>query len=213
MEDILLQDAVETCVGEGQLEERSFAEGAVGRRASAVTQEEVDRRRVPDQGGVVIEEAAVADIEQVADAAQFALDDYGSANASMNVWVQLQPDVVKIDRFFIQDIANTALKFEAVRASGERVVIDGPCFSACTLVLTIIPRNRICVTRRAVFGFHAARAVDEFGREYPAPDVTRAVAAAYPAPIRKWIRLHGGLTRAPIFLSGPELAGMVRRCR
>ena len=26
--------------------------------------------------------------------------------------------------------------FERVRASGERVVIDGPCLSACTLVLT-----------------------------------------------------------------------------
>ncbi|MEK6296709.1 MAG: phosphodiesterase, partial [Paraburkholderia tropica] len=64
--------------------------------------------------------------------AQFALDDYGSANASMNVWVQLQPDVVKIDRFFIQDIANDALKFEAVRAmqhfaqaSGARLVAEG----------------------------------------------------------------------------------------
>jgi len=103
--------------------------------------------------------------------------------------------------------------FEKLRRSHERVVIDGPCFSACTLVLVIIPRSRICVTRRAVLGFHAARAVDQFGREYPAPGVTRAVAAAYPAPFRRWIRLHGGLTRTPIFLSGPELAGMVRRCR
>ena len=103
--------------------------------------------------------------------------------------------------------------FEKLRRSHERVVIDGPCFSACTLVLIIVPKSRICVTRRAVFGFHAARAVDQFGREYPAPKVTRAVAAAYPAPIRRWIRRHGGLTRRPIFLSGPELAGMVRRCR
>ena len=103
--------------------------------------------------------------------------------------------------------------FEKLRQSHQRVIIDGPCFSACTLVLVVIPRSRICVTRRAVFGFHAARAVDEFGREYPAPDVTRAVAAAYPAPFRRWIRLHGGLTRRPIFLSGRELAGMVRRCR
>lgn len=27
--------------------------------------------------------------------------------------------------------------FERVRASGERVVIDGPCLSACTLVLSL----------------------------------------------------------------------------
>jgi hypothetical protein len=42
--------------------------------------------------------------------------------------------------------------------------------------------------------------------------VTRVVAAAYPAPIHNWIKLHGGLTRAPIFLGGRELAGMYPRC-
>src|SRR5262245_6133981 len=46
--------------------------------------------------------------------------------------------------------------FAQLRASGERVVIDGPCLSACTLVLMTVPRNRICVTRKAVLGFHAA---------------------------------------------------------
>ena len=103
--------------------------------------------------------------------------------------------------------------FEQLRQSRERVVIDGPCFSACTLVLIILPRSRICVTQRAVFGFHAAKAIDQYGREYPAPEVTRVVAAAYPAPIRNWIKLHGGLTRAPIFLGGRELEGMYPRCR
>lgn len=64
--------------------------------------------------------------------AQFALDDYGTANASMNLWVRLQPDVVKIDRFFIHDIASDPLKFEAVKAmqhfaaaSGARLVAEG----------------------------------------------------------------------------------------
>ena len=60
--------------------------------------------------------------------------------------------------------------FEQLRRSHQRVVIDGPCFSACTLVLVIIPQSRICVTRRAVFGFHAARAVDEFGRRLSRAD-------------------------------------------
>jgi hypothetical protein len=45
--------------------------------------------------------------------------------------------------------------FEGLNRSGERVVIDGPCFSACTLVLTAIPLDRVCATRRAVLGFHA----------------------------------------------------------
>ncbi|MGF6244803.1 EAL domain-containing protein (putative c-di-GMP-specific phosphodiesterase class I) [Paraburkholderia sp. GAS33] len=64
--------------------------------------------------------------------AQFALDDYGTANASMNLWVQLQPDIVKIDRFFIHNIASNLLKLEAVRAiqhfahaSGAKLVAEG----------------------------------------------------------------------------------------
>lgn len=32
-----------------------------------------------------------------ASGSQFALDDYGSANASMNLWVRLAPHYVKID--------------------------------------------------------------------------------------------------------------------
>ena len=40
-------------------------------------------------------------------------------------------------------------KYRALRASGERVEIDGTCASACTMLLGIIPRNRICVTPQA----------------------------------------------------------------
>src|ERR1700752_1422216 len=64
--------------------------------------------------------------------------------------------------------------FEQVRESGERVVIDGPCMSACTLVLSIVPNARICVTRRAVLGFHAARSIDRRGRIYAEPEAARA---------------------------------------
>ncbi|WP_414450867.1 EAL domain-containing protein [Burkholderia sp. 22PA0099] len=46
----------------------------------------------------------------------FALDDYGTANASMSAWVRLRPDIVKIDRFFIDGIASDPRKFEAVKA-------------------------------------------------------------------------------------------------
>ena len=103
--------------------------------------------------------------------------------------------------------------FEMLRRSGERVVIDGPCFSACTLVLDVVPRRRICVTPRAVLGFHAARLVDQYGEQFPSPRVTRVVAGAYPAPIRRWIKRHGGLTSRPIFLSGRELDAIYPLCR
>jgi hypothetical protein len=102
--------------------------------------------------------------------------------------------------------------FSVVNGSGQRVVIDGPCLSACTLVLTTIPNDRICVTPRAVLGFHAARLMDEKGRIYAAPEATRAVAASYPPPIRDWIARHGGLTAKPIYLRGRELAALYPRC-
>jgi hypothetical protein len=47
-------------------------------------------------------------------------------------------------------------KYHALRVSGEQVVIDGICASACTMLLGTIPRDRICVTQRAVLEFHAA---------------------------------------------------------
>jgi hypothetical protein len=103
--------------------------------------------------------------------------------------------------------------FEQVRASGERVVIDGPCLSACTLVLSIVPDNRICVTRRAVLGFHAARSIDRRGRTYAEPDASREVLAAYPAPVRGWIISRGGLTSRLLLLRGRELAAIYPRCR
>jgi hypothetical protein len=46
--------------------------------------------------------------------------------------------------------------FATVRSTGERVIIDGDCLSACTMVLGLVPSNQICVTPRARLGFHAA---------------------------------------------------------
>ncbi len=103
--------------------------------------------------------------------------------------------------------------FEKVRDSGERVVIDGPCLSACTLVLSIVPSDRICVTRRAVFGFHAARSIDRRGRIYAEPAASRLVLDAYPDPVRSWIIRRGGLTSHLLLLRGRELASIYRVCR
>jgi hypothetical protein len=103
--------------------------------------------------------------------------------------------------------------FDEVRQSGERVVIDGPCLSACTLVLSVVPNERICVTRRAVLGFHAARSIDRRGRMYAEPEASQLVLEAYPPPVRNWIEHRGGLTSHLLLLRGRELAAMYRPCR
>ena len=103
--------------------------------------------------------------------------------------------------------------FERVRESGERVVIDGPCLSACTLVVSMVPETRICVTRRAILGFHAARSVDRRGHTYAEPEASQLVLQAYPGPVRDWIIRHGGLTSRLLLLRGRELASIYPRCR
>jgi len=108
--------------------------------------------------------------------------------------------------------ASYADYFTKVRNSGQRVVIDGPCLSACTLVLGIVPRNRICVTKRAVLGFHAPIFVDRTGRVSRPTNATRAVTASYPASVRAWLRRKGGLRADFIYLRGPELASLYRPC-
>jgi hypothetical protein len=102
--------------------------------------------------------------------------------------------------------------FASVRSSGERVVVDGNCLSACTLVLGVVPRERICATQRARFGFHAAWMPDRDGRPVTSPLGTQALWSIYPASVRRWITRHGGLSRKMLFMQGQDLNGIVASC-
>jgi hypothetical protein len=101
---------------------------------------------------------------------------------------------------------------EMLRSSGENVVIDGNCLSACTLVLGLVPRARICATPRARLGFHAAWMPDSDGRPVTSPMGTQALWNIYPASVRRWISQHGGLSRKMIYLEGRALGGIVASC-
>ena len=48
-------------------------------------------------------------------------------------------------------ILDYAERFRQARAAGEQVIIDGNCLSACTMVIGMLPRDRVCATlkRRA----------------------------------------------------------------
>jgi hypothetical protein len=99
-----------------------------------------------------------------------------------------------------------------LRNSGEQVVIDGPCLSACTMVLGVIPRERICVTRRARLGFHAAWHPTANGRQVTSKGGTKFLMQLYPAPVKRWISRKGGLTPQMKYLAGRELHAMYRSC-
>jgi hypothetical protein len=103
-------------------------------------------------------------------------------------------------------------KYAMVRQSGQRVVIDGPCVSACTLVVAVVPRDRICVTHRAMLGFHAAWTPDHYGRPVMHPEATRLLWDLYPPRVRSWIKRRGGLNGRTIVLRGRELAALYPSC-
>lgn len=103
-------------------------------------------------------------------------------------------------------------RFQRVRNSGEAVVIDGKCMSACTMVLGLVPRDQVCVTANAVLGFHAAWQFDNGGHRVASASGTRELMKTYPASIRTWIVRHGGLTPNLMLLSGRDLYAIVPPC-
>ena len=103
-------------------------------------------------------------------------------------------------------------RFEKLRASGQTIIIDGLCASACTIVLGAIPYDRICVTPNANLAFHAAWDFGRRGRAIPNPEATSDLFSMYPARVRRWIASRGGLTPRMIFLRGTQLTAMYRPC-
>jgi hypothetical protein len=99
-----------------------------------------------------------------------------------------------------------------LRNSGQQVVIDGPCLSACTLVLGVVPRERICVTRRARLGFHAAWHPGQDGQVVQSRGGTQLLMEIYPQNVRRWLAKRGGLTQTMKYLTGRELAAMYTTC-
>jgi hypothetical protein len=103
--------------------------------------------------------------------------------------------------------------FAALRDSGDRVMIDGACLSACTMVLGLIPHDRICVTERALLGFHAAWMPGPQGRPVKSAIGTQTLWEVYPQHVKKWLVRKGGLQKKMIFLRGRELSAMYQECQ
>ena len=103
-------------------------------------------------------------------------------------------------------------KYQDLRSSGQSVIIDGLCASACTIVLGAVPHDKICVTSHAALGFHAAWDMGSDGRAVTNPEATHMLYLMYPSAVRHWIKRRGGLTRHMIFLRGRQLADMYRPC-
>jgi hypothetical protein len=93
-------------------------------------------------------------------------------------------------------------QWSTLAAQGVRVRIVGPCVSACTVLLSYVPRQNICVMPNAYLGFHWATT----------PFHTQEMWSAYPSDIRQWISQHGGLTDQMIWLQAPTIYRYFRKC-
>lgn len=103
-------------------------------------------------------------------------------------------------------------KYQQLRNSGEFVMIDGYCVAACTIVLGAIPRDRICLTSKAKFGFQAAWDFDANGQRVTNAEATRLLYSVYPSAVKHWIAAHGGMSPHLILLQGNELHALYRAC-
>ncbi len=99
-------------------------------------------------------------------------------------------------------VADYNARWAGLAARGVSVRIVGPCQSACTVLLGHIPRNRICVTPKASFGFHLARL----------PAATETLRRAYAPDITAWINRRGGLTNTFIWLRTPDIYRYFKKC-
>ncbi|MFZ5693711.1 MAG: hypothetical protein ACOY5F_20950 [Pseudomonadota bacterium] len=122
---------------------------------------------------------------------------------------------LRITRDHGGEVEKYKAKYRRIAERGERVIIDGICNSACTLVIGIVPHNKICVTPRASLGFHQAYTVVEWPvrKKVAHAAGTRDLLSYYSEPVLDWIDRNGGLTpEMKVVKNGPELWNMLLPC-
>lgn len=105
-------------------------------------------------------------------------------------------------------------KYEVIRASGDQVIVAGPCSSACTMMLGMVPESKICATPRGVFGFHSGMVMlpgQPKSARY-SPFWTQVMWRRYPERVRKRLRSlgwNGGPHPSLIMIRATDI---VQRC-
>ena len=110
------------------------------------------------------------------------------------------------------DLGLYQVKAQVARELNLKVVIDGVCASACTLLIGL-PSSQVCVTARARLHFHKARLKRPVanGRRL-LRKANHMMLAAYPAGVQNWIARKGGLTNRMLKMESSEVLQFFRRC-
>jgi hypothetical protein len=86
-------------------------------------------------------------------------------------------------------------RWQELARSGADVEILGPCYSACTLIVAYVPKERLCFGAFATLQFHLA-----WDRETgkPSLDASLWMLKQYPREIYDWIMERGGVASMTI---------------
>lgn len=116
-------------------------------------------------------------------------------------------------RVIINDPGGYIMEYVAKYAlwahNGDQIRIEGQCDSACTVLLGIIPDERVCATKNAELGFHSGGLGTEYSQE-----ATILLWSFYQERTRRVLVKRGwrGPTKHPelIYVEAQEI---VRPCR
>ena len=104
------------------------------------------------------------------------------------------------------------LRYQQLAASGDQVVLERICQSACTMILGIVPRERLCATPGTVFRFHAANYRSRDGIRSQNDSYTQVMANYWPANVKAWVARHKATATLEFTNATPGELG-VRTCR
>jgi hypothetical protein len=97
-----------------------------------------------------------------------------------------------------------------VKRTGRKVVIDGPCYSACA-IFADMARSNVCVTPKGSFGFHQGEVVGirENGDEL----LLRRYTPEHSSDIAGWVNRNGGFPTQGFRVMSASAAGKYwKRC-
>lgn len=106
-------------------------------------------------------------------------------------------------------------KYDAIQRSGGKVIIDGHCISACTLVTALVDNENVCITKRARLGFHSATARTPISSTY-SKEATEMLWGLFPENVRLLVNRVGwdGISEHPaiVYVENAALRTLYREC-
>lgn len=88
-------------------------------------------------------------------------------------------------------------RFGVLGRSGAPVEIHGGCYSACTLILAHVAKEKLCFAPGAFLAFHAATWTEKPPHQI-SPSATRDMYQSYPLEVQQWIDRNGGYEKLTV---------------